>query len=236
MTSVPPDGTQPGGFPSVPDAEATPGRHDEPPVDVSPDRVPDTGFELGADSRADLRLQVESLLLRREAATPETWARLGEDARSLLAEMLEDPSLRSQPALRHRVIATLGDLRVRRSVTSLGGILQNRSEDAVTRAHAANSLGRVGDRSAVEALAMTVSVRDDMVRRQVAMALGRIDDDAAVSHLLKLSADPSVAVAEVASDALRTWEDRLGTRLGARPAQTRQASPDEGIPPAPEKE
>ena len=235
MTSVPPDGTQPGGFPSVPDDEATPGRHDEPPVDVSPDRVPDTGFEIGSDSRADLRLRVENLLLRREAASPEAWAALGEDAQSLLVEMLQDPSLRSQPALRHRVIAILGDLGVRWSVTSLGGILQDRSEDAVTRAHAANSLGRIGDRSAIEALAMTVSVRDDMLRRQVAMALGRIDDDAVVAHLLKLSADSSVAVAEVASGALRTWEDRLGTRLGPRPADTTQAAPEGSMPPAPEK-
>jgi HEAT repeat protein len=235
MTSVPPDGTQSGGFPSVPDAEAPPGRHDEPPVDASPDRVPDTGFEFRSDSRADLRLQVENLLLRREAAAPETWARLGEDVQDLLVEMLQDPSLRSQPALRHRVIATVGDLGVRRSVMSLSGILQDRSEDAVTRAHAANSLGRIGDPSAVKALAMTVSVRDDMVRRQVAMALGRIDDDTVVSHLLKLSADASVAVAEMANDALRTWEDRLGTRLAARLADTTQAPPDASMPPAPER-
>lgn len=42
-----------------------------------------------------------------------------------------------------------------------------------------------------------------MIRRQVAIALGRVAHESAASHLLRLSKDPSIAVAEVAIRAVK---------------------------------
>ena len=215
---TPDDKDNPRIYPSVPDAEAEPGKLDEPDIEVGVDRVPETGFELPrtTSSRAELRLHVERLLSRREAASPEAWAELGDDGRTLVVELLDDWSVRSQPATFHRLIAVIGDMRVKRGVAPLSAILQDKSEAELTKAYAANALGRIGERTAVDALASSLLLDDPMVRRQVAMALGRIDDAAAVPHLLRLRADSSVAVAEIATEAVQRWEQRTGRRLGAR--------------------
>jgi HEAT repeat protein len=236
-TPPPPDPDRPGSRPSVPDAQSPDPRYDEPEIEVPPDRMPTTDYEPGGDdSPAALRIRVENLLLRREGTSVESWAELGEPAQALLVEMLHDWSVRSQDTLFHRVIAVLGDLQVASSVPALGGLLQDDREAPVTRAYAAGSLGRIGDRAAVDALLPALPVEDDMVRRQVAMALGRIDDDAVLPHLLQLRADPSLPVSEVADSAVRRWEERLGSRLGPDGPPT--APPASGatgpVEPAPE--
>jgi HEAT repeat protein len=210
-------------YPSVPDSESGPTRYNEPDVPIVPDGVPPDRYQSG-DTRADLRLRIERLLQSKEAASEEVWAELGPDARSLLVEMLDDEAVRSREATLHRVIATVGQLAVKRGIAPLGAVLADESARPVTRAFAANALGRIGEVAAVEVLVAAATVKDDMIRRQVAMALGRIDREAVVPHLLRLSEDPSIAVAEVAVEAVGRWEQRLGQRLGAK----RSPAKDEG--------
>ena len=76
--------------------------------------------------------------------------------------------------------------------------------------------GRIGEPAAIDVLAASLSAKDDIVRRQVAMPLGRIDRDAVVPHLMKLRRDKWIAVAEVATEAMRRWEERLGQRQGTK--------------------
>lgn len=219
MSKRPPsdDKRRPGDYPSEPDAKAEPGDHNEPDVDVNPDRMPDTGFELGGtSSQADLRMQIEQLLIRRESASPDAWANLGEEGRALLVELVDDWSIRAHDALFHRLIGVLGELRVKRAVPALSALLKDRSVSDLTKAYAANSLGRIGERGAVDALASSIGVNDEMVRRQVAMALGRIDDDVAVPHLIRLRDDSSAAVSEVAVAAIGRWEEQLGRQIGPK--------------------
>lgn len=188
--------------------------------------MPASRFQPG-DTRADLRLKIEQLLQRREAASNEAWVELGPDARTLLVEMLNDETVRSQETLLHRVISALGQLGVKRGIAPLSTILTDASQRNVTRAYAANALGRISDVAAIDALTAAVNVKDNMIRRQVAIALGRIDRDAVVPHLLELREDESIAVAEVAADAIERWEKKLGRPLrkkqeGSRAKATRK--------------
>jgi HEAT repeat protein len=130
--------------------------------------------------------------------------------------MLDDEAIRSRETILHRLISVLGELSVKRSVAPLAAILTDRSVGNLTKAYAANALGRIGEAAGVEALAASLNVKDEMVRRQVAMALGRIDREAVVPHLIRLQGDKSIAVAEVATRALRDWEQKLGQRLGLK--------------------
>jgi hypothetical protein len=238
MTSkpTPDDKDVPAELPSVPDHRAEPGDHNEPDVEVPRDRSPQTDFTLARTptSAAELRMRIEGLLGRREAASPEAWAELGDDARAMLVDLLDDWSVRSNEALFHRTIAAVGNLRVKRAVVALSALLKDKSESNVTKAYAANALGRIGERTAVNALAECLGTKDEMVRRQVAMALGRIDDDAAIPHLLQLRGDSSSAVAEVASDAVQRWEQATGRQLGPRPKARRARGTSKKRPPPPE--
>lgn len=226
---TPDDKDAPGKYPSEPDHDAPASDYGEPDPDVRPDRVPETGFNPGRSpsSAAELRIQVEALLGRREAATPQAWAELGDEAREVVVALLDDWSIRSNEALFHRTIAALGTLRVKRAVPALSLLLHDKDESGLTKAYAANALGRIGERTAVAALADATRADDEMVRRQVAMALGRIDDDTAIPALLHLRDDPSTAVAEVAGEAVQRWEESTGQALGpkrrARPKGTRSS-------------
>jgi hypothetical protein len=202
-------------YPSVPDSESSPTRYNEPDLPTAADRTPSDRFELG-DTQADLRLRIERLLQRKEAASTDAWTELGPDARSLLVEMLDDESVRSHEAILHRVIGVVGQLSVNRAIAPLSAILADVSARPVTRAYAANALGRIGEAGAIEALVTSVKVKDDMIRRQVAIALGRIDRDAVVPHLLRLREDKSIAVSEVAAEAVGRWEEKWGQRLGPK--------------------
>ena len=223
-------------YPSIPDSQSKPGRHDEPAQTGKPDSVPATRFQLTPGrSKADLRLRVEQLLLRRDAARVEDWAELGEPGRALLVEMLDDDAVRSHDALFHRAISVIGQLAVKRSIVPLAAILASDSESSLTKAYAATALGYIGDPVAVEALARTLSARDDMVRRQVAKALGRLDHPSVIPHLLKLQGDKAASVSEVAAEALQRWEKKLDQRLGAlRKASERKPSRKK-IQPAPDR-
>lgn len=228
---------QPVRYPSLPDADATPGLHDEPPIQLREDRVPRSRLgESPRNSIADLRLTIEQLLRRKEAFDRKPWEALGEQSRPLMVAMLADDALLTQPALYQRLIAALAELREARAVAPLGAMLREKSMRASTKAFAANALGRIGDPAAVEALVQLLANKDDMIRRQVAMALGRIDADSAVPHLLALARDKSAAVNEVAIDAVRRWEKRLGQKLmtGIKP-QAQKKAPKRKLMPAPER-
>lgn len=229
-------GRLPGRYPSVPDSESAPGTHNEPALAGKPDLTPTSTFVLAPDrSNADLRLRIEQLLLRREAFSADDWAALGDKARGLLAEMLDDASIRAHDAVFHRAIAVLGQLAVKRGITPLSAILLDRSEDALTRAYAATALGYIGEVAALEALATSITEPDDMVRRQVAKSLGRIDREAVIPHLLKLQTDKTAAVSEVAVQSLQRWETKLARRIGAKKAAARKATRRRKARPAAER-
>lgn len=207
-------------YPSIPDVESGPTRYNEAELAVASDRMPASSFQYGT-LRADLRLQIEGLLLRRCPLPEGSAVTLSEAARGLLVEMLDDEAIRSQETVFHRLIAFIGELKVRRAVSPLSDLLRDRASNNLTKAHAANALGRIGESAALGALVATSNIKDVMVRRQVAIALGRINIDAVIPHLLLLERDNSIAVAEVAAEALQSWETRLGQRLGTRSKQAK---------------
>jgi len=207
--------TLPVKYRSVPDDGSNPPRYNEPALPSSNDKVPSVAFQL-ADSKADLRLRIEKLLLRKETTGADEWARLGPQGRDLLVDLLEDEAIRAHDALFHRLISVIGQLSVKRSIAPLSAILNDRSETNLTKTYAANALGRIGESAAISALVQSSGTKDDMVRRQVAIALGRIDRDSVIPHLRKLQHDPSMAVAEVAAEAIRRWEEKVGQSLGEK--------------------
>jgi hypothetical protein len=217
-------------YPSVPDSESDPTRYNEPDLPIARDRVPSDRFQL-SDTRADLRLRIERLLQRKEAVPEDAWPDLGPDARSLLVEMLDDQVVRSHEAMFHRVIGVVGHLKVKRAIAPLSAILADVSATPVTRAYAANALGRIGEAAAIDALVTSVKVKDDMIRRQVAIALGRIDRNAVIPHLMRLGEDKSIAVAEVAAEAVGRWEEKWGQLTGAK----RSAAKSGARPKSPKK-
>ncbi len=222
-------------LPSVPDSESEPTRYNEPDPRTASDHVPGKRFEPATrGSRAELRMRIEELLRRKESPSEDAWAELGEEARDVLVQLLDDEAIRSHDALRHRAIAVLGELGVQRSVPRLTRILADRGERPVTKAFAIGSLGRIGGATATDALAPLVGVQDDMLRRQVAIALSRIDRPEAIPHLLALDSDDSTAVSEVAADALRAWEDKLGKPLGTTRKARTAKQPKKKRQPAPE--
>ena len=194
----------PAHLPSVPDKDAAPGHYDEPPQPIANDVMPRGRTRpTRPTSRAELRLRVEELLRRKEAADEDAWKELGEDANEMLVALVHDDAIRTNPALRQRAIATLGLRRLPQGIGSLAQIVVDPDEDASTTAYAVNALGRIGTRAAAEAIVPLVGARDEMVRRQVAIALGRVRDDAVVPYLVALRNDDSPAVSEVAVEALR---------------------------------
>jgi HEAT repeat protein len=220
--------------PSVPDSESPPGKYDEEERPRAPDQAPPGKLQFrDPASLAELRLQVEELLQRREAPPPEAWDSLGDNARALLIQMLDDVAVSQKPALRQRVIATLGQLGVGRAVGPLGEILLSRSEDAITRAQAANALGRLQDPQAISPLARGVRDPEIVVRRQIALALGRVNHPDAIAHLEHLAADKSSVVAEAASRGLQSCEQALGIDLKIK--KLRAARPEKKREPVAEK-
>jgi HEAT repeat protein len=178
----------------------------------------------GARSLAQIRMNVEELLRRREAPSPEAWRELGPEAEDVLVQLVDDPAIARQEALRQRVIATLGQLGVAATTPRLGAILRDRSEPPLTRAYAASALGTMGDPQCISELARAVLDRDEIVRRRVAVALGRIHHTDAVPHLLRLAKDRSPEIAEIAMTELKAFEKELGTKFDvkARPPRRRE--------------
>lgn len=223
-------------LPSVPDSKSPPTKYDEPDLPKAVDRVPGKRFAPSSrGSLAELRLRIEDLLRRKESPPESAWADLGDDARDLLVQLLDDEAIRSSDATHHRLIAVLGELGEQRSVPGLIDILADRGEPAVTKAFAIGSLGRIGGAAATNALAPLVGAKDDMIRRQVAIALGRIDRPEVIPHLLALDGDESTAVSEVAADALSAWEDKLGKPLVPRRKTRAAKQPKKKSMPAAER-
>jgi HEAT repeat protein len=179
------------------------------------------GRRLPRGSRAELRLRIEELLRRKEAAPEGAWADLGEGATDLLVELVNDDAMRSNPALRNRAIATVGVLQLEQGVGHLARVANDREEANTARAFAVNALGRIGTAAAAEAIAPLISTDDDMIRRQVAMALGRVQDPVALPYLIALRSDKSPAVSEVADQALGERESRVRSAVG--PVERAQA-------------
>jgi hypothetical protein len=165
-------------------------------------------------------LQLEQLLRRKETVPEEAWAALPSDGHAVLVEMLDDEAVRSNEALLHRVISVVGQLSIKSGVVALSAILNDSFAQPVTRAYAANALGRIGEVAAVEALVVAAKVKDQMIRRQAVIALGRIDHESVLPHLLRLSKDESIAVAEVAVEAVQRRERKLGQRVGGERKQS----------------
>jgi len=208
-------------YPSIPDRQSGPTKYNEPVVPVKPDRLPSSTLKHSGGSKAELRLRIEQFLSCKEDLPQEALMNLGEEARGLMIELLDDEMIRSHPAVHQRLISALGQLSVKRSIAPLSNILSDTSESNLTRAYAANALGRIGDLTALQGLGAAVNIKDDMVRRQVAIALERIDSDAVLPYLIKLQRDKSPAVSEVAARGIQRWEKNLGQRLGAKPAKPR---------------
>jgi hypothetical protein len=201
----------------VPDSEAPAPRYDEPELPGADDRIPPVE-RMASEGRtlAHLRLRVERLLQRREAPASEAWAALGPEVRHLLPRMLDDPAVHGHEAIRQKLMATVAQLEITAAIPRLGTILTDPEESAVTRAYAANALGRMGDPQAVPLLSAAVADKDDMVRRQVARALGAVDHVDAVPHLMALKDDVSAEVATTAAHELMRYETATGMKLGGR--------------------
>ncbi len=174
-------------------------------------------------SRAELRIRVEQLLTRREPPPNEDWESLGEEALALLVELLDDPTVKRHDALRHRVIATLGQLSVSAALPRLGALLTDSREKALTRTYSASALGRSGLPEAVPFLGSGIGDNDDMVRRQVALSLARSGMPSAIPYLTTMLDDGAEHVAEIASEKLRDLAKQLRITLRVpRPSRKRR--------------
>ena len=200
--------------PSVHESRAEPTKYNEQPGKVPWDIMPKGNVGPGKRrSKAQLRMQVEVLLQRREPPGDEAWAVHGPSTHHMLVEMLDDLTVARRPALRQRIIATLGQLKVKVAIPRLGEILAQKSEDDLTRTFAASALGHMGDATVVPILGRAALDKSEVVRRQVAYALRRTANADAVPHLLILSEDPAKHVGEVARAGLQAFEKELGKRL-----------------------
>jgi HEAT repeat protein len=157
-------------------------------------------------SRAELRIAVEQLLARREPPPAKDWDRLGPEAKEMLVQLLDDGAVKRHDALRHRVIATIGELGVRSGLHRLGELLVDGSEKAITRTQSASALGRSGFPEAVALLGRAISDKDDMVRRQTALSLARLERAEAIPYLRALVKDPIGHVAQAAKEKLEAFD------------------------------
>ncbi len=184
-----------------PGAEFKP-NYNEPEISPKKDRMPSGNVIVNAGkSRAELRIAVEHLLRRPEPPSVEVWAPLGEDAKQLLIQMLNEPFV-ARVELRRRILATLGQLDVREALPDIREILLSSSEDRITRAQAASALGRMKNAQAIPILGQAIVDKDPTVRRQVALGLARHPEKDVIPHLLQLINDPSPAVSEAATAVL----------------------------------
>mgnify|MGYP002777666029 CR=1 FL=1 len=228
-------------LPSVPDAQSEPGKHDEPRLERKKDVMPKGNFDPSGKDRphrnlspkAALRLQIEALLQRREAAPPEVWKALGDEAVSLLVELVDETTL--PDAIRQRVVATLGQLNAPQAVDRLGRLLTDRTEKAIDRTYAAHALGQIGGGQAVPWLGRAIVDKDPMVRLQVTRAFTRIKSPDTLPYLLTLSRDANAEVARVADGELQqSYREQLPEQY-LRAPEAPEKGTDETRSPAPEK-
>lgn len=132
-----------------------------------------------------LRLQDENADVRRNAAW---W--LGRQRDITVVGPLIDAAQDEHPDVRLRVMESLGNFRDARVIAPLLAALAG-DTSAEARAAAAQSLGRVGDASAVETLIAALDDAAPEVRTGAAQSLGQLADNRASEPLARaLVADP----------------------------------------------
>lgn len=205
---------------STTDSDDQPTNYNEPAIQRAEDILPPGSIarfdRLPDDSAAAARLHIERLLSSREPPDAEAWTDVADHAPSILLAMLDEDGIRRRPAMRQRVIATLGQLDETAAIGRLGDILNSRSEDELTRTFAASALGYMRHAATVPALAEAVTDPSPMVRRQVGKALRRSGSRYAIPHLLRLADDEASSVSEVA---LHGLQDLGGTDNDAAEVQ-----------------
>lgn len=216
---------------SISDFESIPTNYNEQPIENKKDQMPQGNINLspeslkttlGQESKAGLRIHIEKLLQRREAAPVEDWKELGEEATTILIQMLDDATVKE--AMRQRVIATLGQTGAKSSISPLGNILLSPSESSLNRTYAANALGNIADPRVVSLLGSAAINQPLMVRRQVVRSLGRINQVDAVPYLLILGDDTVQEIANLAVIELHTYEERFGLELSSNNVQDENVS------------
>ncbi len=210
--------------PSSPDRDSEPGVYDEPDPPVGRDAYPDGTHVVGSSgSPADIRLQVERLLARRDGVEDEAWEALA-GAGSILVRLLDEDAVARDPAIHARVIAAIAQLGETSALPRLAELATTHAEPFAIRAQAINALGRLGDPAALDALAASSDDPDAALRRQTAFALGRLGVAEALPFLRLLAADESIAVAEVARAALAGEPAIVRTSGSGEPAPDEDGS------------
>ena len=211
-------------IPAIPDFDALPGKYDEPRIERKLDQMPKGNIQPllkgnRAGSKAILRLRVEELLHRREAPTVEAWKELGDAAMVMLQKLVSDRTLKE--VVRQRVMATLGQLGIKQSISQLGEIALNASESAISRTYAVSALAHMDDEQVIPLLGKVIADKNEMVRLQVARALSRIKKVEVIPYLLSLRDDSVPEIANLATKELdQTYGNQLKTELKIKPAET----------------
>jgi len=101
----------------------------------------------------------------------------------------------SEAWLRRAGVTALGFRGNRDAVAPLAEIAADARDDSTVRRAAAESLGRIGDTKAVDALTKALAATEAYVRRAAAQALGKVKSPQAVPALIKALKDPNTQVA-----------------------------------------
>jgi hypothetical protein len=130
------------------------------------------------------------------------------------------------PANRAAAAWALGTLRAKRDAALLVRVATRRREAVAVRAEAAEALGYLGNRLAVEPLIGLLDDPEGDVRANAAFALGNLADPRALPFLAKLSKDSTVAgslglICDVASGAAKTI--RRHQEYSKRPPRRRRS-------------
>ncbi|TVQ39839.1 MAG: HEAT repeat domain-containing protein [Spirochaetaceae bacterium] len=110
-----------------------------------------------------------------ESAVRAIGRRGGDDDIEQLLVRLNDR--RTATGLRGAVVLALGELRAAEAVDELIRISGNSSEDATVRRYAADSLGRIGDPRAIDALSALVTSEDTLLRAYAVNGIGHFQGE-----------------------------------------------------------
>jgi HEAT repeat protein len=134
-------------------------------------------------------------------------SKAGDDATHALLTALSDP----ERLVRLRAIWALGQLKANTAIRSLSNILDSEGEDNyLEKRKAAEALGAIGDKSAVESLVTALQTQPhEGVRTSAAEALGVIKDKRIIDVLIhSLTTDLEANVRASAAKALHALGDR----------------------------
>jgi HEAT repeat protein len=100
--------------------------------------------------------------------------RMGDKSQaSLLLKRLRDAETRADR--KPTIITALGDMHASEAVPDLIQIVQNRGEQRIWRMYACESLGKIGDASAIPVIKSVMAERDPLLKAAAAAALGYFD-------------------------------------------------------------